>query len=890
MTSGDQVTGKIDGALDFDAVNDSIQIANESNFDFERTDPFSVSFWTKSTNTGDKVLIAKNDNSAPYTGWQISKNYDASSNTVVAGKLEFGLINDASTCNTNWLNINTDTQINSGVFHHYGITYDGSVTPGGIKIYEDGISLTTSTECNTLSATILNNMLPTFGSRNAEGIFYDGTLDEVRVSNIVRPADWIATEYNNQLSPQTFYTLSAETLIRAPSVKIAPKSYDSTLGWYSTGGTWNYREKIAIKKEKVAGSFTNFPVLITKTDTDLKHTSFGGKVASSSAGITGGGGDFVFTSSDGTTKLDHEIEKYASSSGELWAWVEIPTLNNSKDTAIYMYYGGPNSGATNQNPTGVWDTNYKGVWHMKETSGTTVKDSTSNAFDGTKKTATEPDPSSTSKINGGQNFDGTDDYVYTPDNTALHMNQATSMTFSAWIKADTLTSFRDIIRYDDLDNLDGDANGTRNLYLFRMNGSKIEFYYGPSSALSSVLPTYTFTTGYWYHVVATRNVSADTESVYIDGSLNLSETDTTTGTWETTGQYTIFGRFDNTTNQNYFDGIIDEIRISNSARSADWIKTEYLNQVDPSSFVVFYGEESRTNTGARVNIAPKSYDSTLGWYSTGGTWNYREKIAIKKEKVAGSLTNFPVLITKTDTDLKHTSFGGKVASASAGFTGGGGDFVFTSSDGTTKLDHEIEKYASSSGELLAWGEVPTLNDTTDTTLYVYYGGPSSGATNQNKTGTWDANYKGVWHLPNGTTLGALDSTSNANNGTISGAVATAGQMDGAGDFDGTDDQVNAGSAVSLDDNAVFTSCAWINPDTVTGNHFIAAKGKNVAPFGKHLIQVATQIGVYSDYNTVDADAKGNVNVVVNQWQHVFGSIDSSNVGRVYYNGQEAISY
>src|SRR3989344_5992641 len=598
----------------------------------------------------------------------------------------------------------------TGYWYHVGATRN--VSADTESVYIDGsLNLSeTDTTTGTWETTGQYTIFGRFDNTTNQN-YFDGIIDEIRISNSARSADWIKTEYLNQVDPSSFVVFYGEEsrTNTGARVNIAPKSYDSTLGWYSTGGTWNYREKIAIKKEKVAGSLTNFPVLITKTDTDLKHTSFGGNVASSSAGITGGGGDFVFTSSDGTTKLDHEIEKYASSSGELWAWVEIPTLNNSKDTAIYMYYGGPNSGATNQNPTGVWDTNYKGVWHMKETSGTTVKDSTSNAFDGTKKTATEPDPSSTSKINGGQNFDGTDDYVYTPDNTALHMNQATSMTFSAWIKADTLTSFRDIIRYDDLDNLDGDANGTRNLYLFRMNGSKIEFYYGPSSALSSVLPTYTFTTGYCYHVVATRNVSADTESVYIDGSLNLSETDTTTGTWETTGQYTIFGRFDNTTNQNYFDGIIDEIRISNSARSADWIKTEYLNQVDPSSFVVFYGEESRTNTGARVNIAPKSYDSTLGWYSTGGTWNYREKIAIKKEKVAGSLTNFPVLITKTDTDLKHTSFGGKVASASAGFTGGGGDFVFTSSDGTTKLDHEIEKYASSSGELWAWVEIPTLN-------------------------------------------------------------------------------------------------------------------------------------------------------------------------------------
>jgi hypothetical protein len=38
-----------------------------------------------------------------------------------------------------------------------------------------------------------------------------GTLDEIRVSNAVRSADWIATEYNNQSSPGTFYTLGSES-------------------------------------------------------------------------------------------------------------------------------------------------------------------------------------------------------------------------------------------------------------------------------------------------------------------------------------------------------------------------------------------------------------------------------------------------------------------------------------------------------------------------------------------------------------------------------------------------------------------------------------------------------------------------------------------------------
>jgi RHS repeat-associated protein len=39
--------------------------------------------------------------------------------------------------------------------------------------------------------------------------FWHGLLDEVRLSNIERSDDWVTTEYNNQSSPSTFYTLSS---------------------------------------------------------------------------------------------------------------------------------------------------------------------------------------------------------------------------------------------------------------------------------------------------------------------------------------------------------------------------------------------------------------------------------------------------------------------------------------------------------------------------------------------------------------------------------------------------------------------------------------------------------------------------------------------------------
>ena len=86
-------------------------------------------------------------------------------------------------------------------------------------------------------------------------------------------------------------------------------------------GTW--LTKITIDQGAVTGDFTNIPVLInTKNFTDptdlkdtLKDVANGGHVEQSD------GGDIYFTSSDGTTRLNHEIELYTNSTGELFAWV-----------------------------------------------------------------------------------------------------------------------------------------------------------------------------------------------------------------------------------------------------------------------------------------------------------------------------------------------------------------------------------------------------------------------------------------------------------------------------------------------------------------------------------------------------------------------------------------
>ena len=84
------------------------------------------------------------------------------------------------------------------------------------------------------------------------------------------------------------------------------------------------------------------------------------------------------------------------------------------------------------------------------------------------------------------------------------------------------------------------------------------------------------------------------------------------------------------------------------------------------------------------------------WWNTN--WDHCKNITIDHTKVyTNILRNFPVLIKRTDTDLKNEA------------QPDGDDIVFTDASGN-KLNHEIEKYNITTGELVAWVNVTSLFD------------------------------------------------------------------------------------------------------------------------------------------------------------------------------------
>ncbi|OGU70036.1 MAG: hypothetical protein A2W30_04910, partial [Ignavibacteria bacterium RBG_16_36_9] len=91
--------------------------------------------------------------------------------------------------------VQSDISVN---WNHIATTYDRSK----LKLYVNGVLVDSSTFTETINTNPFNLKI---------GDDFSGTIDEVCIFNTVCTAGWILTEYNNQNSPGTFYSVSSET-------------------------------------------------------------------------------------------------------------------------------------------------------------------------------------------------------------------------------------------------------------------------------------------------------------------------------------------------------------------------------------------------------------------------------------------------------------------------------------------------------------------------------------------------------------------------------------------------------------------------------------------------------------------------------------------------------
>ncbi|MFW9902105.1 MAG: DUF2341 domain-containing protein, partial [Candidatus Thorarchaeota archaeon] len=806
--------GKIDGADGFSGTDDKVLFPQSTTLILKG--PFTIEMWVKI-------------NSFPET-WHtlFSQGHclSSSSGEYVFSGPSINIANDNSfifeiynSTDRDIARINNFTW-NFDEWYHLVCSFDGTLNNINQHIYIDSIEYPyNSTGTNQIANTGHDFYDFCLGLEDiGDNYDFDGTIDEVRVFNTNMSADWIKTEYTNQYDPNSFYSIGSSSRVKIPSFT-----------------DFKYYKEITIDHTKIAGSGShiNFPVLISIYDSELHDY------------VQPDGDDIAF--SNGTGWLDHEIEEfnqiYSSTHAHLVAWVRIPSLYTSTDTVIRMYYGNSKIGPQ-ENPAGVWDTTeYEFVHHLHN-----LEDSTITNYDGT---AIGSSSTSSGIINSAYEFNGIGDYIkidYNPIPSCRGM--------SFWIK------FNSIPQYTGETNVfavSGTYKSDAKLYMGTMN----EYIIYTMGTGSRHVTTYFPETDLWYYMVMSS--TGTYAQGYLNGQPLGSSFSYTIGS--NTAGYAIGAiSHEDSLHSDYVNGTLDEVRVLKIQRSADWIETEYNNQIDPNSF---YSVSS-----AKLVYVPTFKD-----------YKYFKLITIDHTKVygTGNHKNFPVLISTLDSDLHDD-----VLST-------GEDIAFANE--TDWLDFEIEifnqNYDYTYAQLVVWVRIPYLSTSSDTIIYMYYGNSTLGSL-QNRTDVWDSRYMGLWHLSESSN-NALDSTSYETQGTLSGGVnqGIAGQIYGSYEFDGEDDQILIGNP--SDDHLdfgteSFTVSYWINFNQSTGDYQLPLyKGGNMVSKPGYEFET-TQIGTNLDMQVSDGTIhlkSSQVAIIYDTWLYITGVVDrSQNRLKIYKNGME----
>ncbi len=400
--------------------------------------------------------------------------------------------------------------------------------------------------------------------------------------SISSTTNFYVSKYNTSTLCESTRTLVVATIKDEPLV---------TLGY-------SYQKTLTIDGSKVVGSNSNFPVLIHLIDNDLKTNA------------RTDGFDIVFSDIN-YNKLDFNLESYNSATGDLLAWVRIPTISAGINTPIRMFYGNPQV-TSDQSSPGTWEHGYSGVWHL----GTSFLDATSNGNDGTNGGTSDI---TTGKIAGGKNFDATGKKYISVGTSNM---SAASGSVEAWA------------------NTNSPAGPTGESYIFghttppytptyhdriqlylKQNTNHLALGLGDTHDINANITP--FTNGTWYHVVL--NWDGLNYAVFVDG------VSMATGTYTGLNSINTLADIGNTGNTSEraegWNGFIDEVRVSSVVRTAGWIQTEYVNQTNPVGFLsgisaqipnsVYDFKVCENSTGVVYSVQPQANHSYT-WNVIGG--------------------------------------------------------------------------------------------------------------------------------------------------------------------------------------------------------------------------------------------------------------------------------
>ena len=417
------------------------------------------------------------------------------------------------------------------------------------------------------------------------------------------------------------------------------------------------------------------------------------------------------------------------------------------------------------------------------------------------------------QLDGALSFDGVNDYVDCGTGPAI--TGTGTFAVSAWVKTDSPAGAIVVQRTPT------SADGSYGLSI--VNNGKAMFYVYNGGLGFIFQSDVIVNDGLWHHIVVVRTNSTDGE-IYIDGSLAGSGS----GSARSLNNVLVnIGR--GTAGTSYFNGSIDDVRIYDTALSAEEIWQLYLDGLSEYERAVICVE----NAIDKKQVALEAVDAAL--VEEADAYEALEELLETRDY--GDLKKNDIVKARQGirSAMQHQE-------QSAGALAKSIERLY---DVLTALGWEPEPEPNEPGLIAHW-----KFDETSGTI-------------------------------------ALDCVGD-NNGTVYGAEWTTGQIDGALSFDGIDDHVDCGTGPAITGTGTFTTSVWVMMPEGSGGAIVVQRSITSADGSYGLSIVNNGKAMFYVYN----GGLGFIfqsDVIVNDglWHHIVVVRTNSTDGEIYIDGSLA---
>ncbi len=596
-------------ALSFDGVDDYVNCGaiNPSQFTLEA--------WVKVNSLASSgAIISKIYNAAPNQFKNLELRLETS------GKIYFAAPNG-----TAWNGITSDTALSVGVWYHVAATCNG--TTG--KIYINGVP-----DPNTLATSYVGTNDSLFiGARpvnlGVPSFFFNGQMDEVRIWSAARTQAEILSTMRKPLAGNEAGLLAYYNFNQTAGTALPDVTGKGNNGTLTNGPAWTASG--AVFEMTAPGNALAFDGVDDSADAPssfsgtlsieawIKPSAITGYheiVCYGDSGNSGNTAEFRLTPAG-------NIEYGQAQPGVSWSafssstsiapgvWTHVSVVKSGTNASLYINGKLDKTGSITNSPTvnrlyigsrrysGSNNQFFKGlvdeirIWNIARTeaqiqadvnralsgtesglaayyrfdhkTGTTLTDFTANGNHGTLKNMAATAWTASGAMcptmvapGNALTFDGTDDSADAPSTFSG------TLSIEAWIKPSAITGYHEIVCY-------GDSGNSGNAAEFRLTpAGNLEYGQAqPGVSWSAFSSGTSIAPGVWTHVSVVK--SGTNASLYINGKLD--KTGSITNSPTVNRLYIGSRRYSGSNNQ-FFKGLVDEIRIWNIARTQAQIQAD----------------------------------------------------------------------------------------------------------------------------------------------------------------------------------------------------------------------------------------------------------------------------------------------------------------------------